>query len=622
MHRPSLFAFSLASKTCHRAATFLIFRKISVMIQDREGLQRDAGRLVEALFRTDSARHVQSITIKGALRLNTKKTDIYNPDTRWLKKSGLAEILDDEELVDSGYRFVVYDEGVIKESSEEDMAWAPFVSLLEATNGLRDLIYDCQSQLPPSLLRALHEKHPLCRLHHLTFRFRTLLWGVPYPYEMELATSPSLYRVRVICTDQDSDGNFDYNMDAVMELAAGLAPNLKEVSIAEIVSQLASSRRSVQKLLWQGLPGFSGEVTGSLTSLSLYYCGTTAMLQNWAKHTDFDKLQHLVIGGGHERRTCGITGETMAWIARNNLFPNLKTLFVNLNRNDDYNEKPHYSENAISFFQAIDSLEELTINGPITPQMIEAVLIHHGPTLKKLSLEPSESMSNTRVRREITMEFTEDRMLQIQALCPVLEKLAITVMRDKSSASETAIYKCFGKMESLRSLFLTLDCANWRAGRDPTYDPRFEGEDQEVACNHSSIIKKGNVREALINSAVDEGLARSIWEMITQNKTGKRLERLKLWTRNGGVFPQAAQIMFLDRFAESMGRSWLIERSPRDDTEEVTVKELKQHAREDYEREHLGQVSPVVEQIFHSIWPRKQGSRDWRDDWSSFPLQG
>jgi hypothetical protein len=233
--------------------------------------------------------------------------------------------------------------------------------------------------------------------------------------------------------------------------------------------------------------------------------------------------------------------------------------------------------------------------------MIEAVLIHHGPTLKKLSFEPSESMSNTRVRREITMEITEDRILQIEALCPVLEKLAITVMRDKSSASEAAIYKCFGKMETLRSLFLTLDCANWRAGRDPTYDPRNEGEDHEAAWNHSSLVKKGNVREVLINSAVDEGLARAIWEMITQNKTGKRLERLKLWTRNGGVFAQAAHTPFLDQFAVSMDRSWLIERSPRDDIEEVTVKELKQHAREDDERERHKWVDPVVEQIFHSI---------------------
>jgi hypothetical protein len=622
VHRPSLFSFSLASEACHRAAAFLIFRKISIIIRNREGLQRDAGRLAEALFRTDSARHVQSITIKGALRLNTRMAHAYNPGFRWSHKSGLDEILEDEEPNGYDPLFVIYDEAVIEESSEEDMAWAPFVSLLEATLGLRDLIYDCQSQLPPSLLRALQQQHPLCRLHHLTFRFRNQLWGVSCPYEMELATSPSLYRVKVMCTDQDSDGEFDYNMDAVMELVAGLSPNLKEVSIAEIHSQLASSRRSVRKPLWQGLPGFSGQVTGSLTSLSLYYCGTSALLQNWAKHTHFDKLQHLVIGGGHENRTCGITGETMGWIARNNLFPNIKTLFINLSRNDDINEKHYYSENAISFFQALDSLEELTINGPMEPKMMEAVLIHHGPTLKKLSLEPCESRNNMRVRREFPMKFTEDQILQIQALCPVLEKLAITVMRDKSSASETAIYKCFGKMESLRSLIIILDCANYRIGCDPTYDAQFEGEDQELAWNHSNIIKRGHVREMLINSAVDEGLARSIWEVITQNKTGKRLERLKLWTRNSGIFSHINGSYVIGMFAKRTSRSWLIERSPRDDREEVTVKELRQHAREDDEREHSPRLEPVVDQIVHSIWPPKQGSRDWRDDWTSFPLQG
>ena len=273
------------------------------------------------------------------------------------------------------------------------------------------------------------------------------------------------------------------------------------------------------------------------------------MLRKWARHTNFDELQHLVIGGGQQYRTCGLTSEALEWIARNNLFPNLKTLLVNINRNDDYEEKPHYIENAISFFQAITSLEELTMNGPMESQMIEAILMQHGPTLRRLSLEPSEALSNTRVRREIPMTFTEDQILQIQALCPVLEKLTITVMRDKSSASEAVIYKCFSKMESLRFLFLTLDCANWRIGRDPTYNVQFEGDDQKLAWNHSNNIKRGNVREALINSTVDEGLARSIWEMITQNKTGKRLERLKLWTRHGGVFAHTDAHPFIDMLA-------------------------------------------------------------------------
>jgi len=220
------------------------------------------------------------------------------------------------------------------------------------------------------------------------------------------------------------------------------------------------------------------------------------------------------------------------------------------------------------------------------------------------------------------VEFTEDPILQIQALCPAIEQLAITVMRDKSSESETAIYKCFRTIESLRYLHIILNCANYRIGRDPTYDPQFKGEDQEPADKYSSVVKKGNVREALINCAVDKKLACSIWETITKNKTSKRLEQLKLWTRTGvSFFPHSNTNGMISRELHFMARSWLIERSPRDDTKEITVKELLQHAREDYELQH-GWTDPVHNEVFHSIWPQKEDSRNWWNDWSSFPLEG
>jgi hypothetical protein len=638
-HRPSLFAFSLASKACYNAAAFLIFRNISIMIETREGLQRDAVRLFETLLRTDAARHVHSITVQGAFRLVTKKTDLSDSASRltpW--KPGIAEILDEEQYVhysgedNAGCRYVVYDDRVIEESSAEDMAWAPFLDVLEATVGLRDLIYECRNQLPPSLLRTLHKQLPSCRLHHLTFRFRTLLWGVPYPYEMELATSPSLHRVNVVYTYQDSDADFDYNADAVMELAAGLAPNLKEVTIMKIHSPLASSQRSERRPPWQGLPGYSREMVGSLTSLSILR-PELATLQKWAKHTDFTKLQHLRIGTGFREKSLGVSGEEMEWIARNISFASLKTLYIDLDRRDDLNEKPDYCDNAINFFQSLEPLEELSINGPMEPRMLKVILTHHGPTLKKLSMVPDESKSNMRDRKEIPLTFTEDRVTQIQALCPVLENLTIPVYRDKSSASEAAIYTCFSKMASLRSLFLVLDCATWRMNRDPTYDPQFEGKDDQVlTAIHYCVVKKGHLKDHFINSAVDEGLARSIWMKITQNKTGKRLERLKLWTK-GAFHTGPVEYALPTLLTKSTARSWLIERSPRDDREEVTVKELMQRAREEQRpfvpaAEHRDPnatgaskfVSEVLE-TFESIWPPKPDSRDWRDDWASFPFQ-
>lgn len=296
--RPSLCAFSVTSKVCHAASTFLSYQQINIVVHNREGLRRDADRLLEAFSRTDSTRHVQRIIIKGALRLDAKKSN-SNSQKPWWIESGLEEILENEEPIYYGDRHVVYDEPVIEKLSEEDMAWAPMVSLLQAIPHLKDLIYDCQNQFPPSLLKILHEQHPQCRLHHLTFRFRTFLWGVPYPYEMELALSPCLYRVKVACGWRDTDGDDDFNLEAIMELASGLAPNLKEVIVLGLAPMLAN-RHMRSRDSWQSLPGYSSKPVGSLTFLLLRgysALDTPTLLQNWARHTDFSCLKHLTLGG-------------------------------------------------------------------------------------------------------------------------------------------------------------------------------------------------------------------------------------------------------------------------------------------------------------------------------------
>jgi hypothetical protein len=631
-HPSSLYNFSLTSKACHRASTFLIFRQINITVDNREVLQRDVNRLVKAISRTDSARHVQYFSIKGAMRLKAKKTDSDGQKTPYWMRLGLDEILVDEEPIAFQGPHVVYDEGVIEKSSEEDMAWAPIVDLLQAIPYLKDLVYNCKSQFPPSLLKILHEQHPQCMLHHLTFRFRTLLWGAPFPYEMELATSPSLYRVKLACGDRDTDGDDDFNLEAIMELVTGLAPNLKDVTILYLIPQ-GSNRLTRARESWYGLPGFTGNAVGSLTSLSLKgfsHWGSPTPLQDWAKRTDFACLQHLAIGGIHESKTihttgCGLNGETMEWVAQNYSFPQLRTLSLYLTRDDQFHERPHYSENAISFFQSFEPLEELSINGPIDSQIIDATLAHHGQTLKKLSLDPFEhiwgNVVGARDPLHIPMEFTKDRILQIQAQCPVLEELAIPIKRNKSSASEAEMYKCFDKMKNLRFLFLTLDCSNIRITRDSTYNPQFDEEDQKPMDTHHFGLKKGHMKEILINCAVDEALARSIWKTINQNKTGKQLERLKLFTTGGGEYGNGSASAYGSEIIQHLSQSWLIERVPRADQEDFTIRELAPRARmiEDIDVPRIERS--ITRQIFRNIWPSKEGSKDWRDDWSSFPLQ-
>ena len=654
-HRPSLCAFGLASKICHNATIPSIFYHIRLEISSREALQRDIDALVKSLARTESACHVRCLSIKGHLQLPVKpKIEGYKSGTpdrhSWFKTTGVDEILSDEEpCTDAPH--VVYDEPVIIKSSEEDLAWLSVVGLIKTLPNLAKLVYDCRNQFPPSLLDALHDYHPQCKLYHLTFRFRTLLWGTPYPYEMALATSPCLYSVKVICSKRDSQGDDDFNQEAIMELAAGLAPNLKEVVIVNLSPENYRRYDRRPRESWRGLPGFvTGQSIGSLTSLSLLGIvnfNLLGMLHDWVKHTDFSHLRHLTLGGGYECEV-GVIDEAMRWIVENCSFPQLKTLHIRLDRHDYMANNPNFAINAIALLSSLEPLEQLSVSGPLEPKILDAVLNRHGRTLTKLSLRPSESeyslltLDARRIRREIPMTFTKEHILQINAQCPVLEELAVSIKRTKSDALEAEIYKSFGRMGRLRSLFLILDCSNWSVARDPDLedDALFDAVDRETWGTDKSM-KKGHLRETLMNCAVDDTLARSIWETICQNKAGQKLMALKMWTYGGGHFG-GGKFGHVPNVVNNLSRSWLIERVTRDDGNIINVRELGQRAREardqqvtdEYKRSaymRRGLDDDVIEpevvaegsdevQVFRRVWPRKEGSKDWRKDWSSLPL--
>ena len=224
--------------------------------------------------------------------------------------------------------------------------------------------------------------------------------------------------------------------------------------------------------------------------------------------------------------------------------------------------------------------------------------------------------------------------MQIQAQCPALQYLCITVKRTKSDAREAEIYRSLSEIQHLQVLFLTLDCSDWRVTRSdtPTDDPSFDEDDRKLYSAENLRIKRGHVRETFINCAVDETLARSIWETICRKKVGKWLESLKLYTTGGGSFGERGYDHHLTQIVENLSRSWLIERGGRGDEETSHVKELSQRSREAREkRPHrpgdllYGSESEVsgrpVLQIFRRIWGRKEGSKDWSEDWASFPLQ-
>lgn len=630
---PSLSAFSLASKTCHSAALPSMFRNIRLAVHSRKTLQHDIDTLIEILSRTESARHVRRLSITGSLGLDveggTAKLSLDELYTeKWFKETGAYEIFDGQEPVFINNGEHVSTEPVIERSSEEDMAWAPVVSLIKTLPGLTTLEYDCRNQFPPLLLDAIEEHK--CKLHHMTFRLRSLLSDTPDPYEMALATSPCLYKAQVRCAWRDSNGDDDFNQEAMMELAAGLAPNLKELVVVGLQPPIPFSKRHRPRGPWRGLPGFiPGKRTGSLTTLT--FLGSVYMsvdtLQSWARHIDFGWLRHLGLAGGYttselRQRELGIDEEVMDWMIQNCSFHRLRSLRVHLSR-DLMVERPGFADTASTFFKLFEPLRELSVSGSLEAKILDAILSRHGPTLQKLTLRPMEYemiIPNGRTL-EMPMLFEREHILQIQAQCPALRELAITVKRTKSGATEAKIYKSFGKMECLQSLFLTLDCSDWRIAQDSTRtnDPSFDEFDREMYLELGLL--KGHVRDTFMNCAVDETLARSIWETICGDKKGRPLQSLRLWTTGGGRWLNPLNHGGMRDAAKYLSRSWLIER--RNDKNMIDVRELGRWGREGREQimaEMLRRKSDL-QQVFRRIWPHKEGSKDWRDDLASLPLQ-
>lgn len=204
----------------------------------------------------------------------------------------------------------------------------------------------------------------------------------------------------------------------------------------------------------------------------------------------------------------------------------------------------------------------------------------------------------------------------------MLEDLTIPIRRSKSSAGETALYRCLARMKNVRSLFLTLDCSNWHVWHDSAYEPQFNEGDNKLVDPSYSHLKRGILRETYINSAVDETLARSIWDIISKEKAGRQLDRLKLFTTGGGDYGGGGSSSSITDPIHHMSRSWLIERVVPEDRQGITVREIGKRARETRDarlRHVLLDMEPG--RIFSEIWLSKEGSESWQDDWSSFPLQ-
>lgn len=651
-HRPSLRSFALASRTCHAVAAAWLFRSLRINVAGVTELRRDVDECIKILGRSHSHQHVRWLEFRGSLGNTILGYHQKLEDEEW------AFIDEPQDRIDGIFRqeesrSFTTDHPFSIPVPVDGECWIPIIDLLRALPHLQDLVFNCYNQFPPSVFAALRDRHPACRLHLVKFRFRSLRDEVTDAHELALATSPLLHSLGVRYVYRDTKALDDYNSEAAMRVVRGLAPNLKKVKMMHcraVYSRLLHFSSELPRKPWGGFRDRNGRIPedpipAALDSLSLAGGNTTTAnhFQTWHRFASLASLKYLNLASG-------VDAEALQWAALNASFPSLTELEISFTIRQEENPAYKLSECAAAFFSSLPPLEILRLSGLFDSEIFSDIVRIQGGSLRKLSLTPSEPENWPTYGARYRLTIIKSHILQLQQCCPLLEALTLPVRRQKGNAAEVETYRALGQMGRLTTLSLALDCSIGssrpgvpRIDEAPTVD-EFTWQEHPGKPDPYGNVRRECVRFALLNSAVDETLARSIWDCINASKVGRPLLLLKIRTVGGTSLGNGIgnHQTALEGIVGHIGRAFLLERSIRDDDDGsgVSLVELNKSAREardeqfrklaeEYQQpwgrqwEYPDEPPPpgTVFDVFRELWPRKEGSLDWRDDWSSLPLQ-
>jgi hypothetical protein len=440
--------------------------------------------------------------------------------------------------------------------------------------------------------------------------------------ELELAASPSLSSLTIRYFDLDEEGFANYNEQAVMEMVAGGAPNLREVHMFREASAnspwlLLAWRK--QRQPWRRekiFPAMPTGIQGSLKTIEIVAKDSTKFLMRWSEATDFSKLQSLMV---HSQ----VDTEVLLWLTNSCQFSALDTLALYLDSVASEEPFDYLSDAIDGLLLCLRPFENLKLVGIFESRTISLALSHHGHHLRRLLLSSTEPLSETHLKQGRADFATVPLLHEMRQSCPVLEEISLCIFRSKGDTSEVAIYQAIGQISSLRKVHLAILCPQpftWDRVSCQGFADLCDGS-QEMDANTSYVLEN-----ALINLAMDEVLAHSIFRVISTAKplNARPLECLELRIdalQDCGGFTTSSLVDILRYIA----RAWICNRSLRDDEpHKCYVKEYD--AQEISEREEAEQWNelPLLEELQYAqalcrVWPRcREG--DWKPEWHSFAL--
>lgn len=621
-HKPSLQSLTLVNRNCESAASAYLFRDLCFTY--RCDLGRDTGPEYDAwdalLTRRNCLESVRDLRIHGSVSSLDAPLRFLESREALLEKSGWQE--------DSYDHFHIHEPEVVV---WEDDRFTLLANLIQKLSHLEWLRWAVIEQIPSCVLEVIPKLRPDLRLEISEWRFRS-----PGQFNSSQDQVPivSCAKLRSITARLVFD---DVGKDLLLHMLDSLCPTLEEVRIIDCESFATYEREVSQETLQNRLQDVYARVEPKAKArLALFsYHGQMPVkaleLERWLDVADTSALQRLELRSGID--SAGI------WKSRLQAqsLPQLKELLLGFGF--DCTSEMH--DAVTEWMQTLrTTLQTLELHGNIPPKLVNMAFEVHGKTLRKLALQP-EAHSGV-----FTLRFSSQDLKNINTLCPSLEQLAIPLERGRAIGSEfheVYNYAALSQFANLTRLHLLLDCSRWGEMR-PVWMLQGSGDDAYDDQTYMSLdvrrITFGQVRFALVNSAIDEILARKIWDLVAVQKIGLPLHEMYIQPYGNleiitGFRPDdrpelARRLVDLYAMLREISRSYKLTRHIRDDVCELVAREPPGVKPRGYwsqvsglERE-LGEVvchpHGVEMEIFRRIWPGKPGSLSWRDEWYSLEL--
>lgn len=585
---------------------------------------------IRALVDSDLARHVRSITLYEG-----------SPEQEWTRR-----IEDREAGTDNLPKYTVFDDesGLLSptfaryepppaptgdQKARLNDLWRPLMDIIvNRIPGLTDVVYSCFPQIPTSLLEALRTRPGrLVRLHIPAGNFTSgclpngHTWAPMDSEEVHLATSPCLHSIAFHVHEATDEGFVSHTKDILFHMMAETAPNLESVTIRHYFPHDVHTLTLLNTIYrdygynptWRGFDGKGVARTDPSrkgTSLRNLAC-SISHLKEVHEVADLSRLRSLSLDLVDTNGLCDL----LQLVHHHGDFPALS--WLRLEWTGSYTVDPMSRFPVASFLSRLPPLRTLFLEGQVSHDSffdltLPSLLERHGPSLVQLA-----------IREPITTQQIETLRLG----CPGLRQLEVCVPRSQGDAVEVSAYRELARFERLESICVRLRCV--------ASTPRPEDLWQANCWSHVPVE---SMREWLINSAVDERLARSIFRVLDSRGDG-RLKRMAVRAENATSVSQRGIPVPIWDALQWVARNWRWER--RHPGTLPTVREIAhdvkrtrtgeepwsrstggEHLRTDnFDDYHFGHGVPRPDKFrtaWTSLWPGDGPDR--REDWFSFPL--